>query len=1152
MIERGQVEHDSQNIYYRSTIGAVEAGSILELGLRLKTREEIRQVLLRVWQEGKGEKLYPLATDADAEAEEKFYKTKVPMPETGCLLWYYFIIVTSTGTQFYGNNAEQLGGEGALSEQAPPSFQITVYDKGAKTPDWFKHAVMYQIFPDRFCRVGDKLIEKRGAVYHASWQDDPCYYKDPDTKEIVAYDFFGGNLRGIESKLPYLRELGIDTIYLNPVFESESNHHYDTGDYLKIDPILGTNEEFRHLVAEAKKLGMHILLDGVFSHTGSNSRYFNRQGQYDTIGAYQSKESPYYEWYNFRKFPNDYECWWNFNTLPDVTETTPSYMDFIIHDEDSVLHHWMREGISGWRLDVIDELPAAFSQAFYKELKKTDPDAVMIGEVWEDASHKVAYGQQREYLCGHEMDSAMNYPLRKHLFDFLMGYIDGRLAMRRMESLRENYPKENFYAMMNLIGSHDVVRALTFLGEAPFYDGMPAVEQSRYQMDDDHYNLGMARLLMAALFQMTYPGVPSVYYGDEIAMQGFKDPYNRRPYPWGHGDTYVQSKFRRYIKERNEHTALQTGELLPLYGDGDLLAFARLIRGGRVVFGAKAESDTYIAIFNRHRSEEQTVTLDVGDFAEGVFVDAFHPERRYDVVRGKLTVPVKPLHGLLLHEQAAPQQYERAAGVLLHPTSLPTQYGIGDLGKAAYAFVDFLAAAGQKVWQILPLGPVDFGYSPYQSPSAFAGNPMLIDLDDLVERGWLQAAETKVLYQGGGSFVDFTRVWTFKHKCLKKSYARFIKAGGEQLPEYQEFCAREAAWLDDYALFVAAKNDYKHEEWTKWPEPVKRREPKALEALAARLAEHVGFVKYMQFLFDVQWSRLHAYAKKQGVKILGDMPIFLSQDSADVWAHQSLFNLNEDGTPKTVAGVPPDYFSATGQLWGNPQYDWQAMKDEGYAWWIARFRKLFSLVDVVRIDHFRGFEAFWEIDGKAKTAVNGRWVKGPGKPFFDAVKAELGDLPIVAEDLGIITDEVEKLRDDCGFPGMKVLHFTLYLNEKGRLGFVAPENSIVYTGTHDNNTTVGWFTKDIDAPTQAAVAQLIGADKENPQDVTRGLIRFAYASRARLAIVPMQDLLGLDSRARMNTPGTIGLNWKWCLKPDYLLALDAKALRALAEEYGRV
>ena len=648
MLTQDQVWHDSQDINYRSPVGAAEAGSKVRMSLRLRTKEGIRQVILRCWQDQTGEYLIPLETKDDPFQEEHLYSGWLPLPEKGGLVWYYFIISMEDGTWYYGNNPEQLGGMGTLYDHVPPSFQITVFNKGAKTPDWFKHAVMYQIFPDRFSREGNTIIEKKGAVFHACWQDDPCYYKDPDTKEIVAYDFFGGNLKGIEKKLDYLKDLGISVIYLNPVFESESNHHYDTGDYHKIDPILGSNEDFRHLVDTAKAKGIRIILDGVFSHTGSNSRYFNREGQYNTIGAFQSPDSPYYEWYNFRNFPYEYESWWNFSTLPDVKETTPSYMDFIIYDKDSVMHHWMKEGIAGWRLDVIDELPAAFSQAFFAELKKTNPDAVMIGEVWEDASHKVAYGVPREYLCGQEMDSAMNYPFRQILFDFLLGRTDARMSLRRFESLRENYPRENFYAMMNLIGSHDVERAITVLGEEPFYDGMPAIEQSRARLSDDQYNLGMARLFMAALWQMTYPGVPCVYYGDEIAMQGFKDPYNRRPYDWEHGDTYVRSRYERMIRVRNEHTALQTGELLPLYAEGDVMAFARLVRGGRDVFGEPAKDECFISLFNRSLKEKKTVTLQVGDFADGVFADAFHPETRFTVENGQLTVTLLPLKGFLL------------------------------------------------------------------------------------------------------------------------------------------------------------------------------------------------------------------------------------------------------------------------------------------------------------------------------------------------------------------------------------------------------------------------------------------------------------------------------------------------------------------------
>ncbi len=1139
-------------MYYRSTVGAAEAGSEVRLGIRLSTKDDVRQVLLRFWREAEGEKLVTLVTEAQSDDAERYYYADVRMPETGCLLWYYFIIVTDSGTFYYGNNQEQLGGLGCLYESVPPSYQITVFNKGAKTPDWFKHSVMYQIFPDRFYRDGNESVEKKKALYHACWKDEPFYCKDPDTKEIIFYDFFGGNLKGIEKKLSYLKELGITSIYMNPVFASESNHHYDVGDYQRIDPILGTNEEFVQLADTAKKMGIRIILDGVFSHTGSNSRYFNREGNYEEIGAYQSKDSPYYEWYSFRNFPGEYDCWWNNGNMPNITETVPSYMDFIIHGEHSVLHEWMKRGASGWRMDVMDELPAAFSQAFYKELKKTDPDAVVIGEVWDDASNKISYHVSREYLCGQEMDSATNYPFRQHILDFLMGRTDGKICGRRLESLRENYPKENFYAMMNLIGSHDVQRVITLLGEAPYYDGMPAVEQARYRMDEAKYNLGKKRLFLAVLWQMTYPGVPCVYYGDEIGMEGFKDPYNRRPYPWEGGDEEIRSWYKKCIGERNAHTVLRTGELLPLLAEGDVVAYARVIQDGRDAFGQEAENDAYIVAFNRSSSEKRHVSIDVSDFAEGTFEQVFREGKKVPVVRGRLELKLEPLEGCLLHKVKQERKYPRLAGVLLHPTSLPSRYGIGDFGRNAYRFVDFLAEAGQSVWQILPMGPVDFfGFSPYQSPSAFAGNPMLIDMDGLVREGWITEADAEPLYDGGSSFVDFERAWAFKKKCIQKAYASFGKRE-EEAEDYKAFCAHEAYWLEDYALFEACKREFRGESWTKWPDAARARDPKTLEELRERLKEDIGLEKFMQYLFARQWKELHAYAKSKGIRILGDMPIFISQDSADVWANQSLFDLNEDGTPKTVAGVPPDYFSATGQLWGNPQYDWEAMKKENYTWWKRRFRKLYEQVDIVRIDHFRGFEAYWEISGKAKTAINGHWREGPGKAFFQAVRDELGDLPIVAEDLGIITDAVEELRDACGFPGMKVLHFTLHFSEQGRMGFAAPENSIVYTGTHDNNTTVGWYEKELDHRSKAAIAHLLHANPRKPEEVCEKLVEFAYATEARMAIIPMQDILRMDSRSRMNVPGTVGLNWKWCLKPDYQLELDAKKLRELCARYGRI
>ena len=1159
-MDNTNVEHNSQNIYYRSIVGAAEAGSQMRLGIRIKTKEIVRQVLLHTWADGAGEKWSNLTTRDKTDSEEKFYSIEITMPENGGLVWYYFIIVTADKTYYYGNNPEQLGGVGQLyQDYAPPAFQITVYQRGAKTPDWFKHAVMYQIFPDRFCRAGNEIIEKRGAVYHASWKDEPCYYKDVDTNEIVAYDFYGGNFRGVESKLDYLKELGISVIYFNPVFESESNHHYDTGDYHKIDPILGTNEEFKHLIDTAAAKGISIIIDGVFSHTGSNSIYFNRNGQYNSLGAYQSKDSPYFEWYSFRHFPTDYESWWNFPTLPNVREITPSYMDFIIRGNDSVLHHWMREGIAGWRLDVIDELPAEFSQLFFAELKKTNPDAVMIGEVWEDASNKIAYGVQRQYLCGYEMDSAMNYPWREHLFNFILGHIDGATCMRRMESLRENYPKENFYVMMNLIASHDIMRPVTIFGEAPYYDKMPAVEQTKYRLDAKHEKLGKARLKMAALWQMTYPGVPCVYYGDEIGMQGFKDPTNRRPYDWDGGDKDLLDIYKKFIAIRNENLVLQTGEFLPLPSNGDIFAYARVIRNGRDVFEQDAKNDSFLVAFNRSTEEAREVSFDVSDFASGVFVDAFDSEnlsRHYPVNRGRVNFKLQPLEGVLLHHVPLKKNYDRRAGILLHPTSLPSKYGIGDMGKEAFEFIDYLKAAGQSIWQILPLNPVGFGYSPYQSPSAFGGNPMLISLDDLISRGFLREGDINIpKTPSKASTVEFERVISLKNSALKIAFKNFqekLLIDSELKTEFEKFCAKEKYWLEDYALFAAIKKQNNDAYWIEWDENIKQRDEKTLAALREKLADEIMYVEFEQYIFDSQWQKLHAYARERGIEILGDMPIFVSADSADVWANKKLFQLTEKGRPEKVAGVPPDYFSPTGQLWGNPQYDWDEMKAEDYTWWKLRFKKLYQLVDIIRIDHFRGFEAYWSVDGDAENAINGEWIKGPGKPFFDVIKKEFGDgAKIVAEDLGFITDEVEQLRQDCGFPGMKILQFELHFNEDGRIGFVAPENSLAYTGTHDNNTTVGWFMEDVDNLSKPTIAALLGADARRPDDVCQKLIEFAYASDSRFAIIPMQDVLKLDSRSRMNTPGTVGTNWGWRLKPDYQLDADAGRLKALCKKYLR-
>ena len=1138
--------HNSQDAAYRFPTGARPAGTPLWLGIRIAgAKAAVGEV--RVWKDGEGEWLYPLTASA-ARDGACFLGTTILLPSESGLVWYYFILTVNGETLYYGNNGARLGGLGETAAEPPPSFQITVYDQGADTPAWFRRAVMYQIFPDRFCRAGSAWPKKTRAVLHGSWQDAPQYYKDESTGEILAYDFFGGDIAGMRSRLSYLADLGITVLYLNPVFEAESNHRYDTGDYKKIDPLLGTEDDFRALCTEARRLGMRVLLDGVFSHTGSNSRYFNRLGRYDSVGAYQSKDSPYYPWYDFTDYPNAYRSWWGFATLPNVRETEPSYMDFIIRAPDSVLRHWLAAGISGWRLDVIDELPPEFAQAFYRELKQCDPEAVLIGEVWEDASNKTSYGRQRAYFSGHEIDGAMNYPFRAAALEFLLGKIDGAEAERRLASLRENYPAHNLYASMNLLGSHDVERLLTVLGEAPAPEGMSQRERGAYRLTGKAAAVGRARVALALLWQMTYPGVPSVYYGDEIGMEGYRDPYNRAPYDWSGGDEDLRALTRQAIHLRRAHPALSTGEYIPLYAEGGVYIYARLIRRGQDIFGAGEENEVFLVGLNRGQ-DRATVSVALGDFASGEFQAILTTgEKEGDVPYvagrdGALTFSLPPLAGGIWQEER--EDAPRAAGILLHPTSLPTPYGTGNLGPAAYEFVDFLVAAGQKVWQILPVGPVRGDGSPYASPSAFAGDPRLIAPDWLKEWGWLK--EEELLPRSEECCPEETN---YQEQLLRRAWERFCAAPSE---EYEMFCRQENAWLEGYALYEATRRQAQGRPWYEWPLALRRRETDAIAAQTRRVRREMDYVKFQQYCFAQQWAALRRYANGRGITLLGDMPLFLAADSADVWQHPEFFQIDEKGRSRTVAGVPPDYFSADGQLWGNPQYDWDALKKTGYQWWIDRFRHALTRVDRLRIDHFRGLEAYWEIDGTAQTAVKGRWVKGPGGDFLAAVKSALGTLPFVAEDLGVVTEGVKELRKAWGLPGMKVLQFELFGNGTPRVGAALPEDCIAYTGTHDNNTVAGWYEEELTGEEQRRLSAYSGFAREaSGAEMAARLVEILYASDARLAIVPAQDILGLGSAARMNRPGTVGgINWRWRLRHAALTPLLAKRLKALCDRYRR-
>jgi 4-alpha-glucanotransferase len=492
----------------------------------------------------------------------------------------------------------------------------------------------------------------------------------------------------------------------------------------------------------------------------------------------------------------------------------------------------------------------------------------------------------------------------------------------------------------------------------------------------------------------------------------------------------------------------------------------------------------------------------------------------------------------------------RKSGVLLHPTCLPGRYGIGDLGPSAFYFLDYLASAKQSLWQVLPLGPTGFGDSPYASPSAFAGNPLLISPELLIEQGLVRPDDCAELATLPDDHVDFGTLMPLKRSLLETAF----RNGRDRLrSEVEAFRQSHASWLDDYALFSALAGEAETT-WTDWPESLRTRDLQAVDAARTRLSERLDFAVFVQFLFYSQWARLRDHARQRGISIVGDIPIFVAHNSADVWANQHLFKLDPSGEPTVVAGVPPDYFSATGQLWGNPLYDWDALAREGYGWWIARFRHLLELVDLVRVDHFRGFQAAWEVPSGSPTAANGCWVNGPGQAVFEAIGSALDSKqpPVMAEDLGLITDEVRALLDATHFPGMKLLQFAFGDTERRTENPYLPHNyrdanCVVYTGTHDNNTTRGWFSMAADDE-RRYIQQYLGVDGSC---IARDLMRLALGSIANTAIVPLQDVLDLDSDARMNTPGAALGNWSWRVRSDQLQPDHADCLAELTTTYGR-
>ena len=544
-------------------------------------------------------------------------------PDTPELVWYTFrFTCTDGGSVFLGRN-----GLGGGDDRQP--WQLTVYEE-RPTPAWFGQGVTYQIFPDRFCR--DAIPDPKGLLgqraVHNNWDDVPRLGADPLTGRWNS-DFFGGSLRGICGKLDFLQSLSVTTIYLNPIFYAASCHRYDTADYRMVDPMLGTEDDLRTLCDEARKRGIHVILDGVFNHTGDDSRYFNRHGFFDTPGAYQSKESLWYDWFCFQHWPDKYDAWWGIDTLPAVNENADAYREFIIRGEDSIIRHWLRCGADGWRLDVADELPDDFIEEIRAVMEQEKPDSFLLGEVWEDGSNKIAYSRRRRYLLGRETHGLMNYPLRTATLDYIRG---GSAAAFRdtMEEQQENYPPAAFHSGLNILGTHDTPRILTLLGA----DAIPDSKEARaaYHLSPENRRLAVRRLTLAAMLLYTFPGSPTLYYGDEAGMEGFEDPMNRRGYPWGREDQRLLALYRTLGRLRKERRSLQEGDITYLTADDGLLVYCRTLDGER----------TYTALNTGDTS--RTVTLPwENDFA----TDAVSMQRFW-VRNGTLRIDLPPCDGVVL------------------------------------------------------------------------------------------------------------------------------------------------------------------------------------------------------------------------------------------------------------------------------------------------------------------------------------------------------------------------------------------------------------------------------------------------------------------------------------------------------------------------
>ena len=640
------LKHHTLNPFDRKPQGAVATGGQVRLRLTVEDEQAPVELFLRVW--NGDERRYPMRL-LGLKDGRMIYEAQIGVGDKPRLLWYRFECEYKGEHVVLGAPGDHTGcGEGVMGSEE--SFQLTVYDAAYDTPAWMRDGVMYQIMVDRFCHGEgtDALMHAKDGqniILHEDWNEMP-FLNIAENGDNFANDFFGGNLEGVRQKLPYLKQLGVSVLYFNPIFCARTNHKYDTSDYRRVDPMFGDEQALARLCKEAEALGMHVMLDGVFSHVGDDSLYFNRRGTYgEHVGAYRDPDSPYYKWFTFRHWPDDYECWWGFKTLPNVNEMDEDYRRFILEDDDSVVRHWVRKGTSGWRLDVADELPMPFLRELRRQVKDVSKDAAVLGEVWEDASHKVAYGQMRSYVLGDTLDSVMNYPLRDALIAFLMAQKDAAAVAKELSSLAQNYPKPFLYALMNLMGSHDRPRILNVLAGNDGSD-IPRSQRAGHRLSQEERMIGALREQLMLRFVFSVPGMPCIYYGDEAGVEGCADPFCRRTYPWGREDQDMLARYKAMAAMRNGHPVLKTGECAYIAPCSAVLGVIRKNENGKDAFGKKAENACAVTLINRS-AREVVVYLTSADVS-GAQTLVSDDGQIFTARSGAFSVKIKGLQGMTM------------------------------------------------------------------------------------------------------------------------------------------------------------------------------------------------------------------------------------------------------------------------------------------------------------------------------------------------------------------------------------------------------------------------------------------------------------------------------------------------------------------------